>query len=230
MVENIDRVQSYLGTKCNFNANTDCRNPKLNLPDKLLVWQRMSSDGDEFIEVGEVFKGDVAFSAKMGLSGRLKFKIGKYKENGPLIGEAKDKSIFGSTCIISLPDGFSTKCSKNRSLSNSTYTVAIPVNGVPETFEWQPKAKSLKQKLKGESGWCLVREGSHVDAPPLATFSDDEGSGLRSKTKMGVFEFQGPRTKQDLGDQWAAIALISVLKIKQRQIQAKAVKAVAGAA
>jgi hypothetical protein len=49
-------------------------------------------------------------------------------------------------------------------------------------------AKSLKQKLKGESGWCLVREGSHVDAPPLATFSDDEGSGLRSKTKMGVFE------------------------------------------
>ena len=194
------------------------------------VWEKMCSDSDEFLEIGEVLKGDVAYSAKMGLSGRLKFKTGKYKENGMLIGEAKDKNLLSSTCIISLPDGISTEIRKGRSLGSSSWSISIPVNGQDQLFEWQPMAKTLKQKLKGETGWNLLRQGGEGSESLLAAFTDDGGSGLRSKTKMGTFEFMGAGARGELGDAWAVIVMISVLKMKQKQVQSQMVKAIAGAA
>lgn len=83
-------------------------------PIKLWVWQKTSPCGSQIFELGPNLNGEISYSAKILMSGRLRFRKGRYDEAGTLLGEGKDKNILSSRSIISLPGGFSTDLIKKR--------------------------------------------------------------------------------------------------------------------
>lgn len=157
----------------------------------------------------------------------MKFKAGNYKSNGPLIGEADNKSIVSSKAVIKF-NGYETELAKPvLSLGSASYSLEIPVNGRREVWEWLPNDNSLSAKLMKTKGWKLVRKGA--ESAPAVVFTDDAGSGFSSKTKMGSFEFVGQGATGELGDMFANIAVISLVKIKQMQFDKATTKAIMGA-
>lgn len=185
------------------------------------------------MEMGAQPLGEPAYSIKLGLSSRTKFKQGKYQAQAPAIAVARSKSTFSSKSILEF-NGHEVVFPALNFKHGSKNPIELPVNGRIETFEWQASAKpSFMEKLKSNTdrpkSWRLVPQGAPENVLPFATWTDSGGSALQDKSEFGVFEFHGRGLTGEMGDVSMAFAIMSILRIIHQHFQRDVAKAVGSA-
>jgi hypothetical protein len=171
-------------------------------------------------------KGEAIYSAKMGGSGRMKFKIGKYKHAGDtVIGEASNKNIMSTTPVITY-QGREYELKKSYvGLSSQEFSFQAPgAGGRMEEWKWVAADKSLTAKLTSHKGWKLVRKGAE-DGPGVVVFKHDSSLGMTTEG-LGSVEFVGQGLTGELGDVLPNVAVMSLTKMKAVEIEKKMMKAI----
>lgn len=192
---------------------------------------RYGSSGETYIELCDEPKGDAVYSAKMGMSGRMKFKIGKYKHAGDtVIGEANNKGFMGSKAAITY-NGRDYEMSKSHvGLTSQVWSFNAPgAGGRAEDWQWVAADTSLSAKLTSQKGWKLVRKGAPEDAPGVVVFKHDTSMSM-STERLGTVEFVGQGLTGELGDVLPNVAVMSLTKMKAIEVEKKIMKAVSGGA
>ncbi|KAG9255838.1 uncharacterized protein F5Z01DRAFT_560325 [Emericellopsis atlantica] len=198
-------------------------------PQKVVMWSRMSSSGESYILVGPTL-GEPSHAGRIpSLTGKLTVTGGGHKEKGPLLGEAKDSGLSGSSAQITLADGssYAVKKSGMSSIGNLSYTFTVPVDrGGEETFQWKTMDTGFKDMRHAKSGYILSRPGDLDN--PVATWTDYGGLGMHTNSEMGTIEFVGQGATGELGSTFAIMTVLSMMKAKQKAAEKEIVKAIAG--
>ncbi|PHH79568.1 hypothetical protein CDD80_4448 [Ophiocordyceps camponoti-rufipedis] len=97
-----------------------------------------------------------------------------------------------------------------------SFVTSTSEGALPEKFEWR-SSRGEEVKALGEHsyGWKLVRLGS--DEEVVAVGASAKMS--RSLSKVGAFRFVGRGASGELGDSLAVMAVVSLVRIMQRQWQ-----------
>ena len=97
------------------------------------------------------------------------------------------------------------------------FTVAIDSTSLPERFEWRSsRSDEVKELGEGSHGYKLVRLGPEEEIVAIA----GNAKWTKSWTKAGAFQFRGRGATGELGEAWAIMAVVSFVRIVQRNMQA----------
>ncbi|KAI1388805.1 uncharacterized protein F4822DRAFT_429423 [Hypoxylon trugodes] len=183
-----------------------------------------------------------AVSLHSGLSGQpdVVLHSGPNEKLPPFAGAKRDG--WGGAAKITFPTGLGSqetveKMEKGGSLTHPTFSFSIEVGpGMwRETFEWRHTSGAAVKALDGQrSGWKLVRLAGGGGAGFGATSSDGKevvavwAWASASLTKVFKFQFLSSGANGALGDRWAIMAVITALKIWDRQRREKNARAASG--
>ena len=190
------------------------------------------------MNMGATHLGTLAYSSKMGGGSKTKIKAGTYQDSVPAVGEARNKGTFSSKNIISFQGHESVLNGAAGMHSGAKWPIDMPVRGRSEQWEWRRRKNnaSLLKKLLSGGGfgeWDLCPVGAPAGAQGVATWTNGSGGSSAwsvDGAEMGIFQFHGQAAAGALGDQFMAIAIISIVRMINLYIIEKVASAVGDAA
>ena len=213
-----------------------------NLPPRFHVWTVKRGMSSRYLQMGPTHEGPVAYSAKLGGRSQTKVKAGAYQRYVPAVGEARSKT-FSSKSIISI-QGYQTTLKESGGFNSyARWPIQMPVRGGggrSTAWEWRrrkTKYSSTFQKIFVRAGfgdWDLCQAGSPPEAPAAATFTGGAGEGSSASRKdgaeLGIFQFHGAAAAGGMGDEFMAVAIVSMARMLDLYIGEGASSAGAGGA
>lgn len=194
------------------------------------AWWNSDSKLGTFIELGLEPKGEALFAAKLSMSsGKITLRREKFKRNCQQLAETKLKSTLSSKYIIRLPSGLEVEYGSS---------FQFMYKGQREEWKWasgggKSFTDKITEKLTGtltgkEKSYQLSGQTSGTVAAVFIGEGHSFGdiSATLDKSKFGRFEFQGPVLSGELGNDFATVALVAFMKLKQREVENQLVDAV----
>ncbi|KAM4059645.1 ATP synthase alpha chain precursor [Hirsutella rhossiliensis] len=108
------------------------------------------------------------------------------------------------------------RCQSNGWSMSYAFVTMVDSTSLPEKFEWRSSRGDEVRGLGEQSyGWKLVWLSHQDEVVAVGT----EAALSLSLSKAGAFQFVGRGASGELGDAWAVMAVVSFLRIVQRQMQ-----------
>ena len=191
-------------------------NPTLEIPPQFVIWRKTDGNSNDHQSIGVDMKEDPILTGRVPMfSGRMVLHDGDYKHEGKEVARAERGS--GKGFVVRLASGCVVEVGMVRHglqkcVFPFTMTVPVPGGGSGERkFAWrQIKSGFLGAVVHYE----LRREGPDSNSIPLATMAVHGGMGSMTKRKMGDFEFVNDGLL--LGPEFRLVAVVALLRIKQK--------------
>lgn len=90
-----------------------------------------------------------------------------------------------------------------------TFEMAIGVGGAMEKFEWRSTRRAEIHDIGHKHGWKLIHLGHSGEEAIVALWS----TSYTSRRLGGEFAFAGDGARDEFGDQWASMAVVTALSI-----------------